>query len=108
MRFCYTLFLYKLIQKDDGKVEITRKCYPKQVGELKPRGNFVDFIILYDCNEYREPKRNKNDKGNDKRLYIKEEYVPRKIEHKAHGVDKKGIVFLLRLACENDCRANTH
>lgn len=75
---------------------------------MKPRGNFVDFIIFDDGKEYREPKCDKNDKGNDKRLHIKEKYAPREIEHKAHGVDEQGVVCLLRLACENDCRANTH
>ena len=75
---------------------------------MKPRREGVDFGIFDDGKEYRQPQRDQNDKGNDKRLHIKEKYAPRKIEHKAHGVDEQGVVFLLRFACENDCRANPH
>ena len=97
-----------LIQENDGKVEISCKGYPKQIGHLQPCGSFVDFIILDDGKNNRQPKRDKYNKRNDKRLHIKEEYAPRKIEDKADGIDKKSVVLCFRLACKNDCSADSH
>ena len=68
----------------------------------------MDFIIIDNGGDNRQPKRNENNKGYDKRLHIKEKYAPRKIEDEADGVDKKRVVFFCGIACKNDCRANAH
>ena len=75
---------------------------------MQPRGGFVDFIVLDNGKDNRKPKRDKNNKRDDKRLHIKEEYTPREIEYKANGVDKQRVVLLRGIACENHSRANSH
>ena len=83
-----------LVQVDDGKVEIARKRHPKQVRQLQPRGRLVDFEILNHSDDNRQPKRDKDHERHKERLHIKEKYTPRKIEHKAYGIDEKRVVFL--------------
>ncbi len=75
---------------------------------MQPRRHFVDFVVLDDGKDNRQPQREENDKRNEKRQHIKEKYAPRKIQHKADRVDKKRVVLLGRIACKNHRRANPH
>lgn len=75
---------------------------------MQPRRRFVDFVILDNRNDNGQPKRDKNDKSNHKRLHIKEENTPRKIEDKADGIDEQGVVLFGGFLGEDDCRADPH
>ena len=98
----------RLIQQYDCYIEIACKGYPKQIRKLQPCGGFVDWVVLDNRKDNRQPKGNENDKSHDKRLHIKEKYAPRKIEYQRDGVDKKCVVFFWRFACENHGSANSH
>ena len=75
---------------------------------MQPRGEFVDFVVFYHCDDNGKPQSNENDETHDKRLHIKEKYTPRKIERKADGVHEQRVVFFVRFARENPRGANAH
>ncbi len=71
-----SIYFKQLIEENDCDIKIARKGHPKQVGELQPRGGFVDWIILDNGKNNRQPKGNEDNKSHDKRLHIKEKYAP--------------------------------
>ena len=84
-----------LVQKDDGEIKIPRKRYPKQIGQLQPRGELVNFAVFHHRDDNGKPQGNENKKAHDKRLHIEEEYIPREIEYKANGVHEQRIVLFV-------------